>query len=60
MDVDEPVQPELLRSELNGGEAYYGAMAFERPKGHYVDHVHIVDERIGGKLQPLQIDYIVP
>lgn len=39
---------------------YYGAMAFERPKGHYVDHVHIVDERIGGKLQSLQIEFQRP
>jgi hypothetical protein len=39
---------------------YYGAMAFERPKGHYVDHVHIVEEAINGNKQSLQIEFQRP
>lgn len=39
---------------------YYGAMAFERPRGHYVDHVHIVDEKISGVVQSVQIEFQRP
>lgn len=40
--------------------SYYGAMPFERPAGHYIDHVHIVDEAIGGARQSLQIEFLRP
>jgi hypothetical protein len=39
---------------------YYGAMSFERMKGHYVDHVHVVEENIAGMKQSLQIEFTRP
>ena len=40
--------------------SYYSSMPFERIRGHYVDHVHIVEEMIGGEKQALQIEYMRP
>ncbi len=40
--------------------SYYAAMPFERIRGHYVDHIHIVEEKIGGEKQSLQIEFMRP
>lgn len=39
---------------------FFAVMPHEREKGHYIDHIHIVEENIGGVKQSLQIEFVRP
>jgi len=39
---------------------FFAVMPQERKKGHYIDHIHIVEETINGKTKSLQIEFERP
>lgn len=39
---------------------YFSVMPHERKPSHYIDHIHIVEEYIGGVKQSLQIEFMRP
>eukprot|EP00428_Durinskia_dybowskii_P071416 CAMPEP_0170410744 /NCGR_PEP_ID=MMETSP0117_2-20130122/30053_1 /TAXON_ID=400756 /ORGANISM="Durinskia baltica, Strain CSIRO CS-38" /LENGTH=308 /DNA_ID=CAMNT_0010668297 /DNA_START=25 /DNA_END=948 /DNA_ORIENTATION=- len=39
---------------------FYAVMPQERKKGHYIDHIHILEEKIAGVTWTLQIEYERP
>ena len=39
---------------------FYAVMPQERQKGHYIDHIHIVEEKINGVKHSFQIEYERP
>lgn len=39
---------------------FYAVMPQERQRGHYVDHIHIIEVNVGGKSRKLQIEYERP
>lgn len=44
----------------NWDPQYYAVMPHERKEGHYIDHIHIVEEKINGVSQSLQIEFVRP
>lgn len=41
-------------------DTYYASMPMERLPGHYINHIHIVNELIGSNQQSLQIEFLRP
>lgn len=39
---------------------FYAVMPRERPKSHFIDHIHIIEEKIDGVKRTLQIEYERP